>query len=34
MAPWLPVRTWYIAAKSAMRRMWVMPPEWVMVMRM
>ena len=34
VAPWQPVRTWYSAARSAMRRRWVMPPACVTVLRM
>jgi hypothetical protein len=34
VAPWLPVRTWYSAARSAMRLRCVMPPACTTVVRM
>ena len=34
VAPCEPVRTWYSAARSKMRRRWVMPPACTTVVRM
>ena len=33
VAPCEPVRTWYSAARSKIRRRWVMPPAWTTVVR-